>query len=124
MSRREKITMQAGDGPKVDVTDALERVSTDHQLESLVSRIVRLEKEKRETGAAVKDCYVEAKAKGLNVKALRIVVKRQLETSEAREKREEAEAEAALLESRLGTLATMPLGRAAIAKAHAGAETH
>ena len=91
-------------------------MSSDGQLESLVSRIVRLEEEKRDTASAIRDCYTEAKGKEFNVKALRLVVKRQLETSEAREKREEAEAEAALLESRLGQLVGTPLGRATISR--------
>src|SRR5437016_7742950 len=88
--------------------------NVDKRLDSLVSRIVRLEEEKRETSDAIKDVYIEAKSAGYNPKALRVIVRRRLESEEDRSKREVIEAEVELLEARLGDLAKMPLGRAAI----------
>jgi uncharacterized protein (UPF0335 family) len=44
------------------------------RLRSLVERIERLEEERREIGAAVKDIYQEAKSAGFDTKVLRQVI--------------------------------------------------
>lgn len=88
-------------------------MSDDH-LRSLVDRIVNRESEKHEAAEDIKEIYAEAKSAGYNVKALRLVVKRALESDDKRVKREVVEQEAELLEAALGVLRDTPLGAAAI----------
>jgi uncharacterized protein (UPF0335 family) len=45
------------------------------QLRRLVQRIERLEEEKADVGAQIKDVYAEAKAHGFDVKTLRHVIR-------------------------------------------------
>jgi uncharacterized protein (UPF0335 family) len=86
----------------------------DPQLESYVSRIKSLETEKRERAEDIREVYSEAKNAGHDIPALRIVVKRALETDEKRNKRETAEQIAERMMMALGMLSDMPLGRAAL----------
>jgi uncharacterized protein (UPF0335 family) len=97
------------------------------QLESLVSRIVRIEEEKRGLSGDIRDLYIEAKGKGLNVKAIKLVVKHALEDDEKRTAREETETEADMMKTRLGDLFGTPLADAVMpraARSGAGAEAH
>lgn len=87
-------------------------VAKDH-LRSFVDRIESLEKDKAEIASDISDVYKEAKSNGLDVKALRAVIKlRKLDEAERKE-------QAAILETymhALGMLADTPLGEAAIAR--------
>lgn len=89
---------------------------SNNQVRSYVDRIVRLEEEKRETAKAIKDVYDEAKSAGFAPKAIRIVVKREMETADQRAAREAVEAEADLIIAALGAFVDSPLGQAAVAR--------
>ncbi len=45
------------------------------KLKQVVSKIERLEEEKKEVGSQIKDVYSEAKAMGYDTKALRLVIR-------------------------------------------------
>lgn len=47
------------------------------QLASIVSRINRLEDDKKAIGDDIRDVYAEAQSAGLNPKAVRVIVRRQ-----------------------------------------------
>jgi uncharacterized protein (UPF0335 family) len=85
-------------------------------LKSITDRIIRLETQKREIAADVKDVYLEAKGLGLSPAAIRKTVKEYFETPEARAKREEIEAIAEIYKANLGMLGGTPLGEAARAR--------
>ncbi|SCM71675.1 conserved hypothetical protein [uncultured Pleomorphomonas sp.] len=85
-------------------------------LKSITDRIIRLETQKREIAADVKDVYQEAKGLGLSPAAIRKTVKEYFETPEARAKREEIEAIAEIYKANLGMLGGTPLGEAARAR--------
>lgn len=59
------------------------------KLKQTVSKIEKLEEEKREVGGQIKDVYQEAKSMGYDVKALRAVIRIR---KQDRQEREEAEA--------------------------------
>jgi len=82
-------------------------------------RIVNLEKEKQALADDIKEVYAEAKQEDIDVKALRLAVKRHLESDEKRMLREAAEEEADRILSALGEFVNTPLGEAAV---KAGAE--
>ena len=90
--------------------------NADTRLRSIVQRIVRLQEERKSLGADVKEIYQEAKSAGYELKALRLVVRRQMEDEEARMKRQEIEAGADMLEAALGDFAALPLGEAAVSR--------
>ena len=81
------------------------------ELKSVVERIERLEEEKAATASDIRDLYTEAKGKGLDVKALRAIIK--LRKQDANE-REEQETVLATYMAALGMLSDLPLGQAAI----------
>ncbi len=73
--------------PKDHIVENVDK-ATAGRLKSLIERIERLEEEKAELAADIKDIYGEAKATGFDVKAIRkIVGLRKIEL----EKRREAE---------------------------------
>jgi uncharacterized protein (UPF0335 family) len=81
------------------------------RLMSIVERIERLEDERKNLQADIKDIYTEAKSAGFDTKVLRMVI--------ASRKKDQAEWEEqqALLETymrALGQLADTPLGQAAL----------
>jgi uncharacterized protein (UPF0335 family) len=81
------------------------------RLMSIVERIERLEDERKNLQADIKDIYTEAKSAGYDVKVLRMLI--------ASRKKDQAEWEEqqALLETymrALGQLADTPLGQAAL----------
>lgn len=97
-------------------SDGIANDTDDKQLESIVSRIVRLETDRREAADDIKDIYAEAKGAGWNIKALRIVVKHAFEGTDKRDRRLLTEEEAAFMEARLGHLSGTPLAQAAMAR--------
>lgn len=99
------------DEPAIGHNSALPEQGAD--MRSLVDRIVRLEEEKAETSASIKEVYSEAKAKGYSTKAMRVVVKREMEDADQRDAREAVEREVELMIAALGDLASTPLGEAA-----------
>lgn len=71
------------------MTDDTPDLHHNGQLKSLVERIERLEKEKADTQADIKEVYGEAKAEGFNAKLIRkLIAERKRDASE----REEEEA--------------------------------
>lgn len=92
-------------------------MATNGHIQSIVARIVRLSEEKAAIGEDIKDIYTEAKSAGHDVKAVRIAVKRQMETEDKRKAREAVESEAELIIAALGEFADSPLGAAAVAAA-------
>ena len=84
------------------------------QLLSIVSRIEKLEEEKKMVSDDIRDVYAEAKSKGYDVKALRTIIKmRKQDTDERREQ----EAILDVYLHALGMLSDLPLGQAAIERA-------
>lgn len=81
------------------------------QIRSIVERIERLEADKAEIQSDIKDVYAEAKGNGLDVKALREIVRIRKQDAD---KRAEHEAIVELYMQSLGMLADLPLGQAAI----------
>lgn len=81
-------------------------------LRSLKERIIRLEEDKRALQADIKEVYLEAKASGFDTKALRLVVKRAMETTSEAAARRETQAIAELYLASLGMLDGTPLGDA------------
>ena len=84
------------------------------QIRSIVERVERLEQEKAELAADIRDVYAEAKGNGYDVKALRAIIRLRKQDAAARAEHE------AILETymqALGMLSDTPLGQAAIAKA-------
>lgn len=77
-------------------------VSAD-QLQSIISRVERLEEEKAGLAADIRDVFAEAKGNGFDVKAIRAIIKmRKKDVSE----REEEEA---ILDSYMNALGMLPL---------------
>lgn len=52
-------------------------IGDNSQLKAIVSRINTLEDEKKTISDDIRDVYAEAKGKGLNPKALRVIVRKQ-----------------------------------------------
>jgi uncharacterized protein (UPF0335 family) len=84
------------------------------QLASIVSRIEKLEEEKKAVSDDIRDLYAESKGQGYDAKVLRAIVKmRKMDADERAE-------QAAILDlylSALGMLSDTPLGQAAISRA-------
>jgi uncharacterized protein (UPF0335 family) len=56
------------------------------QLQAIVERIERMEEERAQTAADIRDIYAEAKGTGFDTKALRAIVRlRKMDTDERRE---------------------------------------
>lgn len=81
----------------------------DH-LQSIITRIERLEAQRRELGADVKEILLEAKTQKFDIKVIRkIIADRQRDPEEVAEEYEK-------IDSYLGMLADLPLGQYAIAR--------
>jgi len=79
------------------------------RLKSYISRIERLEEERKALGADVREIYSEAKAQGFDTKVMRQVVKlRKMDTAE----RQEQEALLQVYLDAVGDYASTPLGEA------------
>lgn len=77
-------------------------VSTD-QLRSIVERVEKLEQEKADIAADIRDVFAEAKGNGFDVKAIRTILKMRKQDAS---KREEAEN---ILDTYLAALGMLPL---------------
>lgn len=81
------------------------------RLRSFIERIERLEEEKKNLSADIREVYAEAKSRGFDTKTMRkVVARRKLDAQDAAEQE-------ALLETylkALGQLADTPLGQAAV----------
>ena len=86
---------------------------SDDRLQSFVDRIVRLTEEKKALGDDIAEVKKEVENAGYDLKAFNIVVKRAIETAEAKTKREAVEDIADAMMVSLGMLADTPLGQAA-----------
>lgn len=81
------------------------------QLKSIIERIERIEEERKELGADIREIYAEAKGNGYDAKTIRQIVRmRKLSAAD----RAEQEALLDTYMSALGMLATTPLGQAAL----------
>lgn len=89
------------------------------RLRGFVERLERLETEKRDAMVGIKDVYEEVRAAlgGKAVAPLRVVIRERMETAEQAEKRRAKENDADEMRARLGMIADMPLGEAAVARA-------
>jgi len=94
------------------MTEAGHNTLAKDRLHSLVSRIERLEEERKALGADIKDIYTEAKSAGFDVKVLRqLIAERRKEPAEVEEQRSLLE----VYRDALGEFASSPLGQAAMA---------
>lgn len=64
------------------------QASSQQQLRQFVEQIERLEEEKKQTASDIRDKYLEAKAVGFDVKALRQVVRLRKKTKDERQEEE------------------------------------
>lgn len=64
------------------------QVSAQNQLRQLVEQIERLEEEKKQLASDIRDKYLEAKAVGFDVKALRQIVRLRKKSQEERQEEE------------------------------------
>ncbi len=87
---------------------------TPAQMRSIVDRIVRLVEEKEGLSNDIKEILMEADSLGFAKAAVRLVVKREMETSDKKAAREAVEEEAETIIKKLGDLASTPLGEAAL----------
>lgn len=83
-------------------------------LQALVERIERLEADKKDVAASIREVYAEAKGHGYDAKAIRRVVKRRAMDPDARD---HEDAMFDLYRHALGMLADTPLGVASLAAA-------
>src|ERR1019366_2815831 len=95
--------------PDRDEPQAGDNVVT--HLRSIVDRIERLEIKRKNLGEDVKDIFKEAKSHGLDVKALRQLIRERRQTDD---KREEIESLVEVYRRALGDYQTTDLGSAAI----------
>lgn len=84
------------------------------QLKSIIGRLEKLEEEKSNISADIRDVYSEAKGGGFDVKAIRAIIK--IRKQDAAQ-REEEEVTLAVYLSALGMLSDTPLGEAALSRA-------
>lgn len=94
------------------------------QITDLVESLVRLEEEKADAVAAVKEKYEEAKALGYNVKCLKQVVKEMREDDVKRAARLLAEMELDTYRQNIGHFAGTPFGAYLDARAKAAGKSH
>lgn len=93
-------------------------MSSNNQLATIVERIEKLEEEKSQIAADIKDVFAEAKNNGYDPKILKQVIA--LRKKDAGKRREEQEMLSIYMQA-LGMLADTPLGRAAIEREVGGA---
>ncbi len=87
------------------------QVSAQNQLRQYIEQIERLEEEKKALSGDIKDKYLEAKANGFDVKAMRKIISMR---KQSKTEREEEESILEVYMHALGMLADTPLGEAAI----------
>jgi len=86
-------------------------MTTNNQLQSIVSRIERQEAEKAEIAESIREIYLEAKSNGFDPKIIKKIIAMRKQDAAKREE------ERALLDTymtALGMLADLPLGKAAV----------
>lgn len=88
------------------------------ELRSFVERIEKIEAERDELSEDIRGIYKEAKQGGLNVKALRAVVRRRKQDADEAQALEDT---IEMYRAALGDLASTPLGKAALQRAGAEA---
>lgn len=88
------------------------QASYQQQLRQFVEQIERLEEEKKQTASDIRDKYLEAKAVGFDVKALRQVVRLRKKTKDERQEEETVLEVYMHALGMLGDLAETPLGQA------------
>lgn len=64
------------------------QASAQNQLRQFVEQIERLEEEKKQLGADIRDKYTEAKAVGFDVKALRQIIRLRKKSNQERQEEE------------------------------------
>ena len=87
------------------------QASAQKQLRQFVEQIERLEEEKKQTASDIRDKYLEAKAVGFDVKALRQVVRLRKKTKDERQEEETVLEVFMHALGMLGVLAEPPLGQ-------------
>ena len=108
---------QSTTSPKATEAEPAPKGSNTKELRSLVDRIVRLEEEKRGIGADIKTIYAAVKDTGFNVKAIRIIVRREMEDADQKAAREAVESEVDNITVALGDFVSSPLGESAVSRA-------
>lgn len=93
------------------------------RVRSIIDRIARIEEERAGLAADIKDIYQEAKSAGYTPRAIRELVKREMETAEQRAARMAVADEVELIERALGQFAETALGQAAVGKARGDEST-
>ncbi len=83
------------------------------QLKSIIARVEKLEAEKADIAADIRDVFAEAKGNGFDVKTIKAIIKRRAKDAQQVEQ-EESMMDVYL--HALGMLADTPLGKAAIEK--------
>ena len=91
-------------------------MTTNNQLQALVSRIEHLEEEKYNIAEDIKEVYAEAKGTGFDPKIIKKIISLRKQDAS---KRAEEQAVLATYMDALGMLADTPLGKAALASAKA-----
>lgn len=95
------------------MTDPIQGIAA-QQLQSFVTRVERLEEDKANIMADIREVFAEAKNQGFDVKMMkRIIRERKMEENDLREQEEILD----LYRKALGMLADTPLGQAAIKRA-------
>jgi len=89
-------------------------MTTNNQLQAIVSRIEALEEEKANIAEDIKEVYQEAKGTGFDPKIIKKIISLRKQDAS---KRAEEQALLATYMDALGMLADTPLGRAAVASA-------
>jgi uncharacterized protein (UPF0335 family) len=100
-ARRSKLTVVIGN-------------SDGARLRPIVDRIVALEQQRQELAGEIKKIYADAESADFMPRALKLIVKREMEDVEQRAAREALESEVLRLEHALGAFATTPLGEYAL----------
>ena len=92
-------------------------VSPNNQLQAFIQRIERLNKERADLQADIREVFREAKGQGFNVKVMRkVIAERKLDSHTRREMADLLD----LYRKALGMLADTPLGDAALKAADGG----
>lgn len=87
------------------------------RLRPFVDRIVALEQERRDLAGEIKAVYAEVEAAEFMPRAVKLIVKREMEDVEQRAARQALESEVVRLEHALGAFVTTPLGEFAMESA-------
>lgn len=92
----------------------MQKTGNNNQLKALIDRIEKLEEEKAEIAADIKDVFAEAKSSGFDPKIIKKIISLRRQDAS---KRAEEQALLAVYMDALGMLADTPLGKAAMDRA-------